>query len=233
MNIPRFTTLLRHDTRLQFRNGIYLAYGVVIIMYVAALVSLGIYLPDWVPALMIMTDPAVLGFFFLGALMMLEKAEDVRTGLAVTPVSAREYFWAKAIPLTGLAVIAVAIIGALLHTGTNHLMLAAAVALISICFLGIGVPTALLFKSVTSYLVGSAGYLIPIMLPILVAFGDRMPAWAIAVPTSAQMRLVLVATGARQANSVELASMFGVATLAAAAASWFAVRQLRKELGIK
>lgn len=233
MNTTRFSTLLLHDTRLQFRNGIYYAYAVVVAMYVGILVWLGQYLPDWMPPLLIMTDPAVLGFFFLGALMMLEKAEGVRTGLAVTPVSAAEYFWAKAIPLTVLAMAAVAIFGALVHTEANHVMLAASVALISICFLGIGVPTALYFRTVTSYLVGSAAFMVPIMLPILLAFGERMAAWAIILPTASQMRLVLVATGARDADAMEVIAMFAVASAAAVLACWFGIKQLQRELGVK
>lgn len=233
MNATRFLTLLRHDVRLQFRNGIYFAYGFVILTYAGILFWLAPYLPDWMPGLVILTDPAVVGFFFLGALMMLEKAEDVRTGLAVTPISAADYFWAKTLPLTIMAVIAVAVIGLFLHAETNHLMLAATVVLTSVCFLGVGVPTALHFKTVTSYLVGSAAYMVPIMAPILLAFGDQMPGWATLIPTASQMRLVLVATSARDGSAAELTWMFAVAAGAAAAAVWFATRQLEKELGHK
>ncbi len=233
MNAARFLTLLRHDLRLQLRNGIYYAYAFVILTYAALLYWLGQYLPDWMPGLIILTDPAVIGFFFLGALMLLEQAEDVRTGLAVTPVSAAEYFWAKTLPLTALAVLAVGVIGLFLHTDTDHLMLAATVILTSVCFLGIGVPTALYFRSVASYLIGSGGYMIPIMAPLLLALGEEMPGWAIVLPTASQMRLVLVATGARDATTLELVLMFGVAAIAAAGAVWFAIRRLEGELGTK
>ena len=78
--------LLRHDARLQWRYGIYAAYGVVLAFYVALLVSGRQRLPAWVPGVIIFTDPAALGFYFLGALMMLERAEGVRTALAVSPL---------------------------------------------------------------------------------------------------------------------------------------------------
>ena len=55
----------------------------------------GPHLPAWAPAFIIFTDPAALGFFFLGALMMLERSEGVRTALAVTPLSAADYLTAK------------------------------------------------------------------------------------------------------------------------------------------
>ena len=48
-------------------------------------------LPDWAAAFIIFTDPAALGFFFLGALMMLERSEGVRTALATTPLSLLDY----------------------------------------------------------------------------------------------------------------------------------------------
>lgn len=130
----RLATLIAHDARLQFRYGIYFAYAFVIGFYVLALTYGGPYLPSWVPALIIFTDPSVLGFFFLGALMMLEKAENTRNALAMTPISAGNYFWAKTATLTTMALGAVAVLTPFLHQGTNTPMLLAIVALTSIMF---------------------------------------------------------------------------------------------------
>lgn len=233
MMSARFPALLLHDTRLQLRYGIYYAYGIVILMYAGILISLGRYLPDWVPAFIIFTDPAVLGFFFLGALMMLEKSENVRTALGVTPVSTAEYFWAKTLPLTALAIVAVSIIALLAHEVSNLPMLIAITALTSVHYLGFGAPVALHFRSVTSYLIGAGGIFIPIVGPGYIALYTDMPAWAMLIPSAAQMRLMLIATGARSGTPIEISAMFAVSAIAAILTFWYATNRLQQELGRK
>lgn len=229
----RFTTLLMHDARLQFRYGIYYAYGFVILFYAASLYWLGQFFPDWVPGFVIFTDPAVVGFFFLGALMMLEKAEGVRQALAITPVSPVEYYWAKTLPLTGLALIAVIVIALFAHEVSNLPMLIGIVVLSSVHYLGFGVPVALHFRTVTSYLVGAGGIFIPIIVPGFIALLDDMPWWAIIIPSASQLRLILVATGARSGGIGEIAAMFAVSAIAALLTCWYATHRLKAEIGTK
>ncbi len=229
----RLAALISLDTRLQWRNGIYYAYAFVVGFYALILVYLGAWLPAWAVGVVIYSDPAVLGFFFLGALMMLEKAEGTRTALAIAPVSPGDYFWAKALTLTIVAVIAVAVIGTLAHSSTNWPLLVAATVLTSIQYIGIGVPIARRFKTVTSYLIGSAGLLIPVVAPGMLALYDPMPAWAIVIPAASQLKLVLTSLGAGAASGTEIAAMLLVAFAAAAASVWWALRDLGAEFGRK
>lgn len=229
----RLGTLILHDARLQMRYGIYFAYAFVIGFYVLALIYGGPYLPAWVPALIIFTDPSVVGFFFLGALMMLEKAENTRNALAITPVSAANYFWAKTATLTSMALIAVSVLTPFLHQGANWPMLAATVVLTSVFFLGLAMPAAFYFKTVTSYLIGAGGFITPIVLPGFLALMDPIPQWAIIIPTVSQFRLILIATGAGTASTLELTMMFAILFLATAGSVWFAIHSVEKELGSK
>ena len=227
----RLATLIAHDARLQYRYGIYLAYGFVVCFYTAVLVWGGRWLPDWAPAFIIFTDPAALGFFFLGALMMLEKSERVRAALAVAPLRAVDYYGAKLVTLTGLALAACAIILLFLPTSADPALLLTAVALTSVQYIGIGVPIALRFRTVSGYLVGSAGFLTPLIAPGFLALFDPMPIWLLPIPAVSQFRLMLVATGAAAASLPELALMLLVCLAAAAGASWLALHVLRRELG--
>lgn len=227
----RLTTLLALDARLQLRYGIYYAYAVAVAFYVVVLVWLGPFLPPQAVALIIYSDPAVLGFFFLGGLMMLEKAEAARSALAMTPVSAADYVWSKTLTLTAVAVVAVAIIGGLAPGKANWPVLTAATVLTSIQFIGIGVPIALKFRTVTGYLIGSGGLLLPVVLPAGLALLDPMPAWAIVVPAASQLRLIVIGTGAAAGSSGEIAAMFGVCAVAAAAALHVGIRSLKREFG--
>ncbi len=224
-------TLVAHDARLQYRYGIYAAYAFVVAFYCAVLVWAGPWLPEWATAVIIFTDPAALGFFFLGALMMLEKSERVRTALAVAPISASQYFLSKLITLTGMSLIACAVLLAVMHRPADPGLLLVSVALTSMQYVGIGVPIALRFRTVNGYLVGSAGFLAPLIAPGFLALLDDMPAWLAIVPAVSQLRLMLVATGAAEATMGEVALMLAVSGLAAAGAGWLAVHFLRREFG--
>ena len=168
----RAWTLAAHDIRLQWRYGTYLAYGFVLAVYVGVMVWAGPHLPAWAPAVIVFTDPAALGFFFLGALMMLERAERVTAALAVARLSAADYFAAKCGTLTGVALIACAVLLLFIHRPAHPALLLLTVALTSVQYLGIGVPIALRFNTVSAYLIGSAGFLTPLIAPGALALID-------------------------------------------------------------
>ncbi len=219
------------DMRLQLRNGIYYAYAFVLAFYISVLVFAAEYIPSWALALFIYTDPSVLGFFFLGALMLLEKAEGSRTALAITPLSVHIYFWSKTITLTGVALVAAIILALVAKANVNWPLYVSAIVLTSVSFIGIGFPIALKFKTVTGYLLGAAGILTPLTLPIFFALFDPMGYWAMLIPTAAQFRLFLVSLGTFQASGLELFIMLLVSALSAVALVIFATETLKKEFG--
>ncbi|MBV7380442.1 hypothetical protein [Maritimibacter dapengensis] len=226
-----FGSLLGHDARLQFRYGIYYAYAFVVGFYVVTIWSLGAALPGWFVGLLIYTDPAVVGFFFLGALMMLEKSEGVRAALGITPMTASDYFWAKTVTLSTLSVVAVLAMSVALHKGANLLVLLPTVFLTSVFYLGIGVQVTRLFSTVTSYLMGSMLVLLPIVLPAGLAFIPDMPIWAMLVPTAAQFKLILIGTNFGDAAFGEIVLMLTVSVVGAVASVAVAQRSLKADFG--
>jgi fluoroquinolone transport system permease protein len=223
--------LVAHDTRLQYRYGIYAAYAFVVGFYVLVLTIGRSVLPGWAIGFIIYTDPAAVGFFFLGALMMLEKAEGVRTALAASPVTAAQYLTGKMVTLNGLALLACVLLIVVHGATQNPALLLAAVALTSICFVGVGVPIALSFRTVNEYLIGAGAFLTPIIAPAFLALIEPMPVWLGLWPPVAQFRLMLVAFGYASASAVEIVVFLAVAFTAAVAAAWFALASLRKEFG--
>ncbi len=225
--------LVHHEMRLQWRNGIYIAYAFVLVTYILLLQFLAPQLPNWVPALIIYTDPVVLGFFFLGALMMLEKSEGVRAALAITPMRAADYYWAKVISLTIISVAAAIILGLFLHASINWPFYLGATLLISFTYTSISFPIALHFKTATSYLMGAAALLTPIVTPLFLALLDPLPFWAILIPATAQFRMMLVALGVFQASIFDLVSMISICILSALLSAWLGLRALKGEFGQK
>lgn len=227
----RLLVFAGHDARLQYRYGIYAAYAFVVGFYVLAL-SLGHdVFPGWAIALIIYTDPAAVGFFFLGALMMLEKAEGVRVALAASPADAAGYLGGKVVTLTAIALLACVVLLFVHRAAPYPLLLLLAVLLTSLTFLGIGVPIALTFRTVNGYLVGSSGFLTPLIGPAFLALLNPMPIWLGLWPPVAQLRLILIAMGHASAAPWELGVLLTVSAAAALAAILFAHRALVRELG--
>lgn len=232
----RLLTLLRHDARLQHRYGIWYAYAFVIAFYVIVLRLAGDVLPPWLKVLVLYTDPSVFGFFFLGALLLLEKSENSRIALTMTPVSAAEYFWSKAITLTVVALIAVLVLLPFLGTPpsvTHAALLLTTVILTSLHYVGLGVPAARHFKTVTSYLMGATGWLLPLMGPGAVGFLPQVPLLTLFIPAVSQVVLLRVALGAYHAPMTQLVLMLLVCVVAAWGGVRLGVRSLEQEFGVK
>jgi len=227
----RFATLVAHDARLQYRFGIYAAYAVVIALYVGLLSAAGAYLPGWVPALIVFIDPSAVGFFFLGALMLLERSENVRIALAATPLRARDYVASKAVTLTLMGLVATLALAPFTHSRVDLALLALVTCLISVTYVGIGVGFARRFKTVNGYLIGSAVILTPVIAPGFLALAAALPLWVWLIPSAAQFRLVLVAMGAVPVDPAETAVCLTVAGICAVAAFAFAVRDMQREFG--
>lgn len=226
-------TLLAHELRLQYRYGIHAAYAVVVALYVTGLLALGEAAPSWFVGILIYSDPAVLGYFFLGGLMLLEKGEGIRAALAISPVTAGQYLASKTITLTGLAILAVIAIAGVKASTADWPLLLTTVALTSINYIAIGIVVALRFRTVNTYLIGSAALLLPIVGPSFLALLNPMPLALAVLPTVSQLRLTLVALGFGSAHPVDIFVMLAIATISAIMAVRWARSVLAVELGRK
>ncbi|WP_029042415.1 fluoroquinolone export ABC transporter permease subunit [Cucumibacter marinus] len=229
----RLAALVIHDLRSQWRYGIHAAYAVVLAFYLAIILFAGHVLPPVLLAFIILSDPSVVGFFFLGGLMLLERSERTRTALAITPVSAGDYLAAKLISLTLVALGAVILMAHAAPLPVNWPLLTVAVALASLHFTGIGAGLANSFKTVTGYFMGSAGIILPMVLPGFLALLDPMPAICGIIPFAAMLRLLMLAFSAVEATTGEMAWYLASASAWAAIAVLWGLRRLQKEFGRK
>src|SRR5215213_6550085 len=104
----RLLSTIRCDLRLQHRNGFYYATAFVVAVYALGLSQLhpagaGLNLTWLLPALML--NNLMISFYFIGALVLLEKTEGTLTAQVVSPLRASEYLAAKVITLTTLALV--------------------------------------------------------------------------------------------------------------------------------
>jgi fluoroquinolone transport system permease protein len=187
----RLTACIRNDIRIQFRSGFYLAYAVVTGLYVVLLRLLPWDIADWVAPLVIFTDPSVVGLFFVGGLILLEKNDHTLESLFVTPVRTREYIWSKAISLGLIAVLSSLVI-ALAWRGwsLSFLPLLLGVGLTSFLFTMLGIAIASDADTVNRYMLEAIPYMLPFYLPLLWYFEVFSTFWFQVIPTTGSLNLI-------------------------------------------
>lgn len=189
MSAPqRLWALLRTDLRLQVRQGFYSAYLVVSIVYIVALRLVPGDIRQLALPLILLSDPALLGFYFIGGLVMLEREDRTLDALFATPVHTREYVGAKALSLTFLSLLACLVIAWASGAPVRIVPLLLGVLLTAPLFVFIGIVAASRTSSVNQYLFTSILYVVPIVIPLIEYFGVAAShAWML-LPMGAALR---------------------------------------------
>lgn len=97
--MKRFFGLLKGDIRQQYRYGFYWLYLFVTLLYLIALYFFPNMWKITVGRVIVLTDPMLMGYMFIGAIMLFERSEKVTNTLSVTPLHSFEYIFSKLISL--------------------------------------------------------------------------------------------------------------------------------------
>ncbi len=95
--------LLKKEILLQWRQGFWLVYFIVSIIYVIILLNIPRENRMVVSLIMILSDTTMLGVIFVGALVLLEKQQNVVQAIFVTPLRPSQYIWSKTLSLSLIA----------------------------------------------------------------------------------------------------------------------------------
>jgi fluoroquinolone transport system permease protein len=199
--VARTLVALRRDLRLQWRQGFWLAYALVCLSYVLVLQLFtsgpaGSGLRELLIKLVVFSDPSVLGFFFIGGLMLLERSEGTLHGGFASPLRVEEWMLAKLGSLTLLAVVAsFAIALPLCGSCVRPLWLLAAIVPTSTCFVLVGIVAGTRFSTVNRYLLGGGMLSMPLLLPMLGPLGIWDAAVFDLLPSGAALTLLDVGLG--------------------------------------
>lgn len=107
----RIMGLLKGDVRQQWKYGFYGLYLILTVIYAGILSVLP---PAWKQtgtALIIFSDPAALGLFFMGAVILLERSQRVLESLTVSPVRPGEYIASKVLSLSLIGTVVALVLG--------------------------------------------------------------------------------------------------------------------------
>lgn len=95
----RIKALLIGDIRFQFKYGFYLIYLIFSGLYITLLFAFPESWREKAAILMIFTDPAAMGLYFMGAIVLFEKSERVLNSIAISPVKPTEYVLSKLVSI--------------------------------------------------------------------------------------------------------------------------------------
>lgn len=176
--------MLKQDLLFQWRHGFYPIYAAVTALYVIILFFLPSGARPMAAMFMVFSDTAVLGFFFIGGIILLERSEQLLESLFITPLTIREYIVSKVVSLSLLSLLCslVILLPAGLPSPASLLPVLLGVLVSSILFILIGMIIAVEVPDINHYFLWSLGFIIfavPAVLEFLGLFRSR---WIYLIP---------------------------------------------------
>ncbi len=173
----RFLNTLKNDIHFQMKYGFYFLYAFFSLVYIAVLLVIPPEYKKITASLVILTDPAMLGLFFIGGIWLLEKGEGLHSFWSISPLRTVEYVLSKSISLAILSTISADLIMLTAMKGPVHFFfLSFSVFTGAVVFNLIGLTAASYARSVNHYMIIVT---LPVVLlsipPVLTAFGITHP----------------------------------------------------------
>ena len=183
---------IKSDFLFQLREGFFLIYFAISIIYLIILLVLPTsYLPIVLPIL-IFSDPAGIGLFFIGGIIMLERKQGIINYLIVTPLLVKEYILSKVITLSTLAV-AVSLIVTVFTSITNpinYIILITSTFLTANFFTLIGILIVLNCTNLNEYFIKVIPWMILLSIPCLSLIGIPYGELFSIIPSVASIQLI-------------------------------------------
>lgn len=195
----RLLSALKADVLFQFKQGFYFVYLILSLFYLIIFHQLDTtWLPYIMPVVLFM-DPSVLGLFFIGGILLLEKEQGILSLIYVTPLRVWEYILSKIISLCFISLMAILLISLIAYKdAVNYVYLIISVILTSVFFTLIGFLVATRSKSVNDFFVKIIPWMMMLMLPcVLLVFYPNLLVLGL-IPSVASLKLVWGAYHAMQ-----------------------------------
>ncbi len=168
----RMAYALRADIIFQWKQGFYYVYIFITLTYMMIVRQLPESIARIGIPLIVFSDPSLVGFFFIGGIVMLEKVQGILQYLVVTPLRPREYLVAKVLSLALLAEVAGFAIALTTSIGTfNYLLLFLGILLCSMFFTLYGFLAVAGCDTVNQYFIRMIPYMLLIILPCFSIIG--------------------------------------------------------------
>lgn len=187
----RIKTLLYQNILFQYKYGFYFLYLIFSILYVSLLL---IFPADWrlkASILMIFSDPAAMGLYFMGAIVLFEKNERVLDSYAVSPVKPHEYILSKLISIAIISTLFGFIIGLFGNVLINPFNFLISIFLASCLFSATGLIIASNISTLNQFILKTIPAELFINVPAIAYLFGWKPTWLIFHPGVCIIRLCL------------------------------------------
>ncbi|WP_304943024.1 fluoroquinolone export ABC transporter permease subunit [Vallitalea guaymasensis] len=188
----RITGALKTDFKFQMKQGFYIIYFFLTIIYMVILSMIPKEFKNIILPIIVFSDPSVVGFFFIGGIIMLEKLQGIINYIVVTPLSIKEYILSKVFTLSLLAVIAgEAITFVSINSGSvNNIILAIGIFISSVFFILIGIIVVVGCKTLNQYMVKMVPFLMLLIIPCISIIDFKFSYILTVIPSVAGFRIV-------------------------------------------
>jgi fluoroquinolone transport system permease protein len=170
---PGFGKLLGTELTLHYRNGLYIVYLVLTGFFLAIVSLVPAQSRETTLGIVILLDPAFIGFFFAGGLVLLEREQGILPVVATSAGSFAAYTRPKVVALVvlaaGVATVLLTVASLLGYVGpsvSGTLRLAIGLILAIPVFFNLGVIVAGWKPRVIEYFVYASFALLPLMIPL-------------------------------------------------------------------
>lgn len=185
----RLGRLICGDIHFQWKYGFYFIYFILTVLYVCGIAALTGHWKTDIASIMIYSDPAAMGLFFMGAIVLLEKSQKVLNAMVVSPVKVSEYILSKTVALIAISTVIALILG--LVSGSNHLPgIAVGTALTSAIFTMLGIIAATRISNLNQFLIVIMPIEIVCFVPPIVGLFVELPNIFCFFPFTACMNLI-------------------------------------------
>lgn len=203
----RLRSLFLLDMRFQAKYGFYFLYTTLTVVYVIVLFALPQNWREKAAAILIFSDPAAMGLFFMGAIVLLEKSQHTPCAFAVSPVRAAEYIIAKVGSLSAVSLVVATVLA--LAAGVNNLCIVLLGTIISSeIFTLLGIIVATKIVSLNQFILWTVPVEIVCFVPAILHLFKITPAWLQYYPVNVCMDMV-------SGHLPSTTGLFGVVTMMA------------------
>ncbi len=162
----RLKNLIFSEFRLLYKYGIVYLYGIFTAMYLCLLAAIPSTAREATVSVLLFTDPAAMGLFFMGAMVLFEKSQRVESSLGVSPIKISEYIIAKVVPIMVIGTF-VSLVICLFGSSHNILLVLLGVILSSIIFSLCGLFVGSNIKTLNGFMIATVPFEIILFLPAL------------------------------------------------------------------
>ena len=182
--------LIKNDLMFLVKYRIAFLYVVFTLLYLGILFAIPSTWRDTAGILMIFSDPAAMGLFFMGAIVLFEKSQRVLNTIAITPVNPYIYVLSKLFAIGIISLIVALILGFASGVIKNILFFTISIFLCSCLFSSLGLIISANATTLNDFILSAIPYQLIINIPAFAYILGLKYAWMLIHPGVAVIEIV-------------------------------------------